>query len=79
MGRSIPILSLFLLLTLASAVRAQTPLTCGIVDIHGPSEVDPGTPLVFKAKITGMTHMTKPDLSGRCQRVRLLRARAQKK
>jgi hypothetical protein len=61
MGRSIQILSFFLLLTLASAVRAQTPLTCGIVDVDGPSEVDLGMPLVFKAKITGMTHTTKPE------------------
>ena len=61
MNRSIQILSVFFLLTLASVVRAQTPLTCGIVDIDGPSEGVPGTPLVFKAKITGLTHMTKPE------------------
>jgi hypothetical protein len=60
MGRAIQILSVFLLLTLASAVGAQTP-TCGIVDIDGPSEVDAGAPLVFKAKITGMIHTTKPE------------------
>jgi hypothetical protein len=62
MGRSIHILSVFLLLTLASVVRAQTPPTCGIVDVDGPSQVDAGTPLVFKAKITGITHTTKPEI-----------------
>lgn len=61
MDRSIQILSIVLLLTLASVVRAQTPLTCGIVGIEGPSQVAPGTPLVFKAKITGMIHTTKPE------------------
>ena len=61
MIRSVPLLSLFLLLTLASVVRAQTLPTCGIVDIEGPSEVDPGTPLVLKAKTTGTIHTTKPE------------------
>ena len=61
MVRSVPLLSLFLLLTLASAVRAQTPPTCGIVEIEGPSEVDPGTPLVLKVKTTGNIHTTKPE------------------
>jgi hypothetical protein len=60
MGRSIHILSVFLVLTLASAVTAQTP-TCGVVDVDGPSEVDQGVPLVFKAKIAGMNHTTKPE------------------
>jgi len=61
MVRSVPLLSLFLLLTLASAVRAQTSPTCGIVDVEGPSEVDPGTPLVLKVKTTGNIHTTKPE------------------
>ena len=61
MVRLIQILSVSLLLTLASAVGAQTPLACGIVDIDGPAEVDPGTPLVLKAQITGMIHTTKPE------------------
>ncbi|HKU76879.1 MAG TPA: hypothetical protein VJR02_23410 [Pyrinomonadaceae bacterium] len=37
MMRAIQILSLFLLLTFASVVSAQTPVTCGIVEIDGPS------------------------------------------
>lgn len=61
MGRSIQILSVFLLLTFASVGTAQTPSTCGIVDIEGPSEVVPGQPLILKAKITGMIHTTKPE------------------
>lgn len=61
MDRSIQILSVCLLLTLASAIRAQTPLPCGIDDVDGPSQVDAGTPLRFKAKISGMDHITKPE------------------
>jgi hypothetical protein len=61
MVRSIQILSVFLLLTLASVSRAQTPVTCGIVGIDGPALVDPGTPLVFKARITGIIHTTKSE------------------
>jgi len=61
MDRSIQILSIVLLLTLASVVSAQTPLACGIVGIDGPTQVSPGTPMVFKAKITGMIHTTKPE------------------
>ena len=61
MDRSIQILSVSLLLTLASVIRAQTPLTCGIVGIDGPAQVDPGTPVVFKVKITGIIHTTKPE------------------
>jgi hypothetical protein len=61
MGRPIQILAVFLLLTLASVVRAQTPVTCGVGDVEGPSEVDAGTPLRFKAKISGMNHITKPE------------------
>jgi len=62
MARSIQILSILLLLTLASVVSAQTPATCGIVDVDGPSKVASGLALVFKAKIAGMTHTTKPEL-----------------
>ena len=62
MSRSIQILSVFLLLTLASVVSAQTPLTCGIVGIDGPSnKVEAGTPLVFKVRTTSMLHTTKPE------------------
>lgn len=60
MFRSIQILSILLLLTLFSAVRAQTPLACGVEDVDGPSEVAAGTPLKFKAKISGLNH-TKPE------------------
>ncbi len=60
MGRLIQILSVLLLLTLASAARAQTSVRCGIVNIDGPSQVEPGTPLVFKVKTT-MIHTTKPE------------------
>src|SRR5215218_5769776 len=60
MGRRSQILSLLLLLTLALAARSQTPPTCGIVDIDGPSQVNPGTPLVLKVKTTTI-HTTKPE------------------
>jgi hypothetical protein len=65
MDRSIQILSIVLLLTLASAVRSQTPVTCGIVGIDGPTQVASGTPMVFKAKIAGMIHATKPEFKWR--------------
>ena len=61
MGRAIHILSVLLLLTLASVVSAQTPLTCGIVGIDVPSKVEPNTPLVLKARVSGMLHTTKPE------------------
>jgi hypothetical protein len=61
MNRSVQILSIVLLLTLASVVSAQTPLACGIVGIDGPSQVASGTPIVLKAKISGMIHTTKPE------------------
>ena len=61
MNRSIQILSVVLLLTLASVVSAQTPLTCGLLDVDGPSQVAAGTPLVLKAKITGISHTTTPE------------------
>ena len=59
---SIRILSFVLLLTLASVVRAQTSLTtCATIEIDGLSEVEPGTVLVFNARITGPIHTTKPE------------------
>jgi len=62
MVRSIQLLSVVLLLTLASVVTAQSPLTtCATIDIDGPSEVAPGAPLVFKIKIIGLIHTTKPE------------------
>ena len=61
MVRSIQILPVVLLLTLASVVRSQTPPTCGVVDIDGPSEVEANTQVVFKVKITGPIHTTKPE------------------
>lgn len=61
MGRAIHILSVFLLLTLASTVSAQTPVTCGIVGIDGPDRVEPNTTLYFKVRTTGMLHTTKPE------------------
>jgi hypothetical protein len=60
MRRLIKTLSVSLLLTLASAASAQTPVTCGIVDIDGPEEVGPSAPLVLKVKTT-MLHTTKPE------------------
>jgi hypothetical protein len=60
MRRLIQILWVLLLLTLASAATAQTPVTCGIVDIEGPDQVDPGAPLVLKVKTT-MLHTAKPE------------------
>jgi hypothetical protein len=60
MSSLIQILSVLLLLTFASAAKTQTPPTCGIVGIDGPSQVDPGTPLVLKVKTT-MIHTTKPE------------------
>ena len=59
MNRSIHILSVFLLLTLASVVRGQTP--CGIVGIDGPSEIEPNTSLVLKVRTAGVLHTTKPE------------------
>jgi hypothetical protein len=61
MNKRIQLLSFLFLLLLASAASAQTPLGCGIVSIDGPSEGDSGPPLVFKVKITGMIHTTKPE------------------
>jgi len=51
MNRTVQVLSIVFMLAVASVVSAQAPVKCGIVEIVGPSEVDPGTPLVFKAKV----------------------------
>jgi hypothetical protein len=58
-----------LLLTLAAllffvdeAAVAQSPLTpCATVTVSGLSEVEPGTMLVFDARMTGPIHTTKPE------------------
>jgi len=57
----IQISSVLLLLTLASVVRSQTLPRCGIAAMEGPAEVGSGEPLVFKVKITGLIHTTKPE------------------
>lgn len=51
MNRRIQILLISFMLALASAVKAQTTVTCGIVGIDGPAEVDPGKPIVFRVKV----------------------------
>lgn len=61
MRPSIQIPAICLLLMLALAVRAQSPQKCGIVDIDGPPELDPGSALVLKTRITGTIHTTKPE------------------
>jgi hypothetical protein len=62
MARAIKLLSFILLLALASVIRAQSPLTtCATVDLDGPSEVDPGAQVIFKIRITGPVHTTKPE------------------
>lgn len=54
-------LSVSLLLTLASAAQGQTTVPCGIVDIEGPAEVESGTPVVFKVRVTSLLHTSKPE------------------
>lgn len=54
------ILSIVFLLTFASAVSAQTPQACAI-EVIGPSSVNPGTPLVFKVKVTGELPTATPE------------------
>jgi len=54
----IRILSVLMFLALASSARAQAP--CGIVEVDGPSQVDPDKPMVLKAKTT-MLNTTKPE------------------
>ena len=49
------------MLALASVVSAQNPLPCGIVDIVGLSDVEPGVQLVFKVTVTKMPHTSKPE------------------
>ena len=56
MKRWAHILSVCFMLALASVVNAQTPVTCGIVGVDGPSQVDPGAPLVFKVRVTNPSH-----------------------
>jgi hypothetical protein len=60
MNRSIQILSILVLLTLVSGVSAQTPEPCAI-EIDGPASVDPGTPLVFKVRVTGKLQTATPE------------------
>ena len=51
-----------LLCSVDEAAVAQSPLTrCATVEVDGLSEVDPGTVLVFDARITGPIHTTKPE------------------
>ena len=59
--RLIKILSVSLLLTLASAAQGQTTVPCGIVDIEGPAEVESGTPVVFKARVTSLLQTSKQE------------------
>ena len=61
MSRWIQIASISFVLALASAVNAQSPLTCGIVEVNGTLKVDPGTTLVFKVKVASMLHTSKPE------------------
>jgi hypothetical protein len=63
MRKSIQILSVLLLLTLASVVSAQTPVTSGIVGIDGSAKVDPSEALQFKVRTTGILHTTKQATS----------------
>ena len=60
MVRSIHILPVFLLLLSASVASAQTPPTCGIVEVNGPGQVEPGEAAVFVVKTTSMLHTTNP-------------------
>lgn len=61
MDRAIRVILVLGLLTLASAVRAQTPSTCGIVAVEGPAEVDVNMPLRLKARISGLNHIQNPE------------------
>lgn len=60
MNRWTQILSIVLLLAFVSAVSAQTTEPCGI-DVVGPATVSPGTPLVFKIKVTGKLPTATPE------------------
>ena len=59
--RLIKILSVSLLLTLASAAQGQTTVPRGIVDIEGPAEVEFGTLVGFKVRVTSLLHTSKPE------------------
>ena len=61
MNRWIQILSISFMQALASAVTAQTPVTCGIVEIVGLSTADAGTQLVFMARVSSMPHTWKSE------------------
>jgi len=61
MVRSIQIVPVLLVLLLASVVRSQTPPECGVIDVEGPTEVEANTQAVFKVKISGPIHTTKPE------------------
>ena len=61
MNRAIQLFSLLLFLVLGSTVSGQTPVTCGLVGVDGPDRVEPGTPIVFKAKVTSMLHTSGPE------------------
>lgn len=64
MIKTIQVVLGFLVLTLAAVGRAQSPLTtCATVDLDGPSEAEPGTQVVFKIRITGPIHTTRPDFN----------------
>ena len=54
------ILAIVFSLTFVSAVNAQTPEKCAI-EVAGPSSVEPGTPLVFKVKVTGKLPTATPE------------------
>ncbi len=60
MVRFIHILLVFLLLLSASFASAQTPPTCGIVEVNGPAQVEAGEAVVFVVKTTSMLHTTSP-------------------
>lgn len=59
MRRLIQILLVTLTLTSASAM-AQTA-TCGITEIEGPPQADPGQSLAFRVKTTGIVHTKNPE------------------
>ena len=61
MNRAIQLFSLLLFLALASTASGQTPVTCGLVGVDGPDRVQPGAPIVFKAKVTSVHHISGPE------------------
>lgn len=60
MNRSIQILSFFFVLTFVATVSAQTFSKCSI-EVDGPSEIDSGTLLVYKVKVTGDLPTSTPE------------------